>query len=431
MALSSLSQARARRRISRRGFTLVELMVAITGGLAVSIVVFALAKDGSRFYKNESAVADATLSTTIGFERLRSDIARAGFMSTPNIFRDPMFCGNTSTIAAWGNEVSLLRNLSSLQVSDDFTSTIGKSATDTIDVQQILLSGAYESVERFPAIDVQPEGGSSGGYVVTLQTEIGALARMRFSTTVDKTALLARLFPPNRALRLVSDTGRYQFGRIAEAKIDTDGAAVIILGSEAPLVLPGGSANPCSVRGTGTLVNVVNFIRYRLDASHDYPTDYSALFLSEGVGPWETNRRELVREELGVDGSVLSAEIIAEYAVDLRFGITTVRNPPATGPATVLETFPIGVADTATILAPVVLASAQRPELVRAVRVRLGVRARDPDRNANVKVYPAADDVAPGLYRIYLGTEAGRDRYARVRTLQSDVIIPAHQEVAW
>ena len=46
---------------SQCGFTLVELMVAMTGGLFMSLIVFALARDGARFYQRESRVADATM----------------------------------------------------------------------------------------------------------------------------------------------------------------------------------------------------------------------------------------------------------------------------------------------------------------------------------------------------------------------------------
>jgi len=413
------------------GFTLVELMVAIAGGLAVSVVVFALARDGNRFYKNESGVADATLAATIGFERLRNDIARAGFLSTPNILRDPLFCGKVSTIASWpDSEVKLLKTLASLRVTNhENVHYTEKSSTGPIQPQSILLSGAYDSVERFPAVDVKAAT-SGTGYVVTLQTDIGALARMQYGAlpnNTEKTALLARLFPPNRALRLVSDTGRYQFGKIVEAKADASGAT-ITLGANPPLVLPGGAANPCTVRGTATVVNVVNFIQYRLDDTHSYAENYTALFPSTAVVKWDTGRHELVREELSVTGAVLSTEIVAEYAVDLRFGVTMVRNAPATGPATQLETFPVGVADVNTLLGTITNSTTQRPQHARAMRVRMAVRARNPDRYANVA---AGGSVAAGLYRIYLGTEAGRDYYARVRTLQSDVLIPAHQELVW
>jgi hypothetical protein len=437
MSRPAFLSAWLQRRRHNRAFTLVELMVAITGGLAVSVMVFALAKDGSRFYKSESGVADATLAATIGFDRLRNDIARAGFLSSPNIFRDPLFCGDTTSIPGWAG-VDLLRSLSSLQISDDPdepNEPTEKGGKGIIRIQQLLLSGAYDSVDRFPVVDVRVAGGASGGYEVVLQTQIGALARMRFSTVTNQTALLATLFPPGRALRLVSDTGQYQFGRITEAKVD-DGAAIIVLGAQPPLVLPGGSANPCSVRGTGTLVNVVNFIRYRLADMSDSP-DYAALFGTPQTLISEAGPRELVREELDVNATVLSTEIIAEYAVDLRFGVTMVRNAPLTGPATQLQTFPIveateeastSASDIVDLLAPVTLAGTSRPQHARAVRVRLGIRGRNPDRHANVAI---GTDVAPGLYRMYLGTQDGRDHYARVRTLQSDVVIPAHQEITW
>src|SRR3569832_1486361 len=80
------------RRHVTRGFTLVELMVAMVGGLFVSMTVFALAKHSSSFSMQQSRVSDATLQTTVGFERLRNDISRAGFLSTPNIVDDPSVC---------------------------------------------------------------------------------------------------------------------------------------------------------------------------------------------------------------------------------------------------------------------------------------------------------------------------------------------------
>jgi len=58
-----------------RGFTLVELMVAMTGGLFLSIVVFAVSRDASRFYQREIRVANATITGVSGFERLVSDLA--------------------------------------------------------------------------------------------------------------------------------------------------------------------------------------------------------------------------------------------------------------------------------------------------------------------------------------------------------------------
>ena len=71
-------------------------MVAITAGLFVAVAAFALAKQGSRFFQQEARVANAQFSATLGFDRLRADISRAGFLTTANIQRDPFVCGNTA-----------------------------------------------------------------------------------------------------------------------------------------------------------------------------------------------------------------------------------------------------------------------------------------------------------------------------------------------
>ena len=74
MSIGTLSTLRlARRRGHRRGFTLVELMVAVTGGLFVSLAVFAISRQTGRFYTRETRVTDATLASMVGFERIKAE----------------------------------------------------------------------------------------------------------------------------------------------------------------------------------------------------------------------------------------------------------------------------------------------------------------------------------------------------------------------
>ena len=130
----------------RRGFTLVELMVAVIGAFFVSIAVFSLAKYSSNFYSRESRVADATLSTLIGFERMRADIARAGFLGTPNIAKDPRFCGQTTSAGypAW------LARLSSITIEPndpgELSTEMSKNGTAP---RSIVLTGSYGSADQF------------------------------------------------------------------------------------------------------------------------------------------------------------------------------------------------------------------------------------------------------------------------------------------
>ena len=154
-----------------RGFTLVELMVAVTGGLFIALAVFALASDASRFYKRESRVADATLGGLVGFERLRADIGRAGFLATPNIRRDPRLCGNPIGDASFPQE---LQRLASLRIDTDGSPNNNTLNNNGITPDSIVLSGSYTGADEYPVWNIQNTGAV---YNVFLQARTGALGR--------------------------------------------------------------------------------------------------------------------------------------------------------------------------------------------------------------------------------------------------------------
>src|SRR4051812_49157588 len=93
------------------GFTLVELMVSMLGGLFVSMSVFAVAKHSSGFSMEQARIADATLQNVVAFERLKSDLSRAGFLSSPNVVKDPAVCRGAVYPAQ-------LRQLASVYIED-------------------------------------------------------------------------------------------------------------------------------------------------------------------------------------------------------------------------------------------------------------------------------------------------------------------------
>jgi hypothetical protein len=410
-------------------------MVAMTGGLFVSIAVFALARDGSRFYQRESRVAEATLGSVVGFDRLRGDIARAGYLSPPNLRGDSLrsdatFCGDVTQF----NGLPFLSNLASIQINDSTDPEVTnnaslQSASPAIVPQEILLAGSYSSVERFDAIAVFQEGNQ---YAVRLQSARGALWRLNYlgmPSDVERTALLTQLFPVGRILRLYStDSGTFQLGIITRAAID-NGAPTVYLSSTLALVLSGSAATRCNA-STHQIVNVVNLIRYRLRNVMGHLTDseysgYKALFDLTNVG-WENGRLELIREELDpmkTDAEPFSGttEVIAEYAVDLRFGITYLQQ---TG---TLKTLPFGTQNV-TLVAGLTSNANATPQRVRSVRARLSVRSREADRDANVTT---GESIAPGLYRIAVTSNEGKSAFARVRTQQADIFIGSHAEVTW
>jgi hypothetical protein len=399
-------------------------MVAITGGLFVSIVVFALAREGSRFYQQESRIAEATLGNVVAFERLTHDIARAGFLSTPNIHKDPLYCGTEATISTLPDALKLL---ASIRIEPDAVaannSTL-KTATRT--PQTITLSGAFSSVDRYETWHVDQVG---TGFAVRLQTGIGALLRLRYPqlTIAAQKQLLKQLFPAGRALRLLNaDTGTFQISTITDADIQSGEAFVYLSGNP---VLSIAGQQRCGLRGT-TLINVVNIVRYSLRTVRGDTTNfanYQQLFAT-GNQPFENDRLELVREELDTSGNVIPAtsEVVAEYAVDLQFGLTTMTDLATTPRFTSLGFENPSLVQT--VAGPSNITTAV-PQSIRAVRARLSVRSREVDRQGNVM---PSSNVAPGLYRIQLEDSTTKEKgFARVRTLQSDVVIPSHLELRW
>lgn len=424
------SRTRARSR-ARRGFTLIELMVALTGGLLFTIFVFSLTKDVSRFFARESRMSDTTLSAIGGFQRVRADIARAGFLASPNLARDPGRCprGPVATAlssAGWMSN-DLLRQMGVLRIGNG---TEGVEQTENgLTPDQLTLWGAYTAAEQFPARAIEPAAG--GGYRIRLEPSSGAMLRLGYDPTVtDGTMedLLERVFPANRALRIVNQEGEEQYGIIAA--VDDGDSPFVAITAALPLTMKSTTGTTCGVRGNGggLLVNTVSIIRYDLMSLAD-ATDFPEFqYLFTGQRPdFEAGRLDLVRSELlPADGTdPVNHELVAEYAVDLGFSLSVVSNLTSLALTEVPEEDPTIPKYASDPTASPAADANSGPHLIRGVRARLAVRSIAPDRQADI----SATNVGPGLYRIAL-TDGDKD-YARVRSLQSLIAIRNTRNKLW
>jgi hypothetical protein len=399
-----------------RGFTLVELMVALTGGLFLSIVVFALARDASRFYQHEGRLASATLAGMVGFERLKADIERAGYLSTPNIQADP----NLAVAVDSGTPPGLFA-LASLRITPNTPNLSGNAAYalnlaagQTITPAQIVLSGSYTATDEFPIAD------ASTGQTIYLQVNTPAMARLGYLNAGSSNAQLALLqnvfgATPGLILRVKDQAGKLYFGTITAVNAGTQPSVTIAN----PFPLRSSGAGVSGLRGfeVGSSANVVNIVRYRvLDLQHDPGIgQWGALFTASSGAPGEDTRTELVRDELNAAGTPIagSADVVAEYAVDLQFSVFGQATPGTPGlvfgqpvPSDpYFGTFFNGT-------------SGGSPQRVRSVRVRLSVRSREADRTTGLD---------GGLYRFQIGPSL----WARVRTFQADVALPNQASVQW
>jgi hypothetical protein len=236
------------------------------------------------------------------------------------------------------------------------------------------------------------------------------------------TTVLGGLFLRGRALRLVDKAGDQHFGIIDT--VDSNALDPYITLTAAPALQFKQSGNGCGLRGTesGSLVNVVQIIRYDVK-SLAASNEYAPLYANQDA-PGEAGRTELVRTEMDFTNPAnqlagTSPELVAEYVVDLNFGLTALTNPALNTTSEVAAASLLAYAGDPTT-APA-NAPNNGPAFIRSVRARLSVRSRAPDRDA-ANLGATAGVVAPGLYRVNVGTTTV-PQFARVRTLQADIAL--------
>lgn len=418
--------ARRARRAGRAAFTLIEILVALSAGVFVSVAAFAMSKNATQFFQHEARIATAQLSLTLGLNRLTNDLARASFLSSPNARVDPMVCRDASWSGAAG-----LNALAGVTVLAGSSS--GQNASNGITPDTLLLGGSLDVSESFT---VQCVLQGNGGLSLQLQDPQydGAMARVLASLASGETlqSRLQTMFAPGRYVQILDPaTGYKVFGTLGAGTNVAVVSNVATVQLDSTPTIPQKPANVCGILappscGNGLLVSVVSRVRYQIRNLQGTTGTYAALVTppSAAIGTvsGDNGRTELVREAIGVDDNPIadSLEVVSEYAVDLRVGLTAV-----TGPITndnynpTVQTFDIGDANVYTI-AGSPTQNTSRPQHVRAVQVRLATRTRAPDREADLPV--GADGrrlrfLIPGTS----GPRPGSPGFARLRTAYANV----------
>ncbi len=446
------TRTRTSRRIARaRGFTLVELMVSLVAGLIVTIAVVGLARTATTTFYEEARLSAVEGSVRSASERLRQDLARVSYMSTGNLH----LAGSDATpppglAVPYGQRIAhvsggnpsrygaITDSLQGIKIlpggSKTATNTPNALATlNVLNPDEIVLTGNFTTDDAYRGKMV---GNTIEVRVVDkdlVTPSDPAVARLIAGPDADKAVrnAFAPGAPPTGAIypalaRVVDIRGCSHFVVLSAVTGTAVGAIFTFAPVTAtdgfpPILTPGQDGGGCGANpDEEVMINPVQIV-------HWYIGPTSVALRPDPLVDDYLNKFDLYREFRDANDAVIPSpggpQVVAEYAVDLKFGITVDDGDTTLTPPANRRIFDMDVAtDVANITAwtkPSSLSTAAQPgpQRVRSVRYRLATRAPLADRDAPL---PSAVG-APYLVRYC--TEATCKHLARVRTIMSEVAL--------
>jgi type II secretory pathway pseudopilin PulG len=433
----------------RNGFTLVELMVSLTCGLIIGVAVVALSKEATNAFHEETRTATAEMQLRTAVERIRNDLLRASYQSSANIQTDPFIAkppsqatnlADNTTFAGLGQLAGVRLYPSGSLANTTKLSSLNDNQSLTPDA--IRLSGNFTSTEAFPVRQLDAGTGACNGQRLWLNMDTPSMWRVR--STPDPDATMRGMFQPvtneQFLVRIEDDTGHFQYvptcsgvataGYVANGGTPTAWIDVVNSGAFKVLSSTDTAANGgASGWGGNLLVNPVQTVQWEirpLDKGNASDLAYTPIIQADGL------KFDLLRTYVNATGNLTAqTEVIAEYAIDLKFGFSADLGLPATNPR-VLSVYGLSDANNAKIADDVTKGALVQPQRIRSVRVRVSTRAAIADRaagliapkaNAQQDLYPLRYCIIPG------GCTVGENGWTRVRTTTTEVALPNQAKV--
>jgi len=435
-------------RASARGFTLMELMVAMAAGVIVSIAAFSFSRQATRAFAQESRIASAQMSVLAGFQRLQSDVSRASYMASSNFNRDASV-GKLCGYDLWPPAVRSM-SLVGLRVTPEGSKGAFKTTalSDSKFPDSIRIVGNLATTESFTVLSILQ--GNGAGHDIYIRINDGPASRSGFDGPTG--GEFNNVFVPGRLVRVVDMQGRQHYSSITAA---TWNNGQPFISTAWPLPLKGqitaGAATQavCGIDGFGTesQVNVVSIVDYGIAnlSGATIPQYNNTIYNNEGK-PLEYEARgddlrtELVRRERLLTNDDIAfhldqtATITTEFAVDLRVALWTTNRTTA---GCTLGDTGLAFCDVNTAGIPALMTVGDwgtyapgmpltGPDSVRSVRLRLVTRSREIDRKVSIDPPPLATNTG-AMFRYPVGNKG----YARARTLMADVTLMNQRGDAW
>jgi Tfp pilus assembly protein PilW len=409
-----------------RGYSLVELMVALLAGLVVAMGVVGLSRVATNTFHEEMRISTSEMAIRLASDRLRADLGRASFMSSPNVAFDPLKTtptANGGTVVAASDydahKKGIVRLAGVDYEADGSYAAAPAALRDLFDLNglrpdSIVLGGNFTTADEYIVQSTTQNAGACNGGTITLSKDSAATLRITnavdgsLKSDAEATAALLSAFQPvggrKFLARIVDDTGHSQYLVLCkEGHASVAGVVTISIEAVTQIARSGETGTRGGVTGFGVgrfTVNPIQMVRWAISADITEPATKS-------------NLTRVWLDALGNNAG--KPEVVAEFAVDLEFAFA-VMDKAQVLPGLQQRTFAFGNAGNAA-WASLPGTTDVGPHAVRSVSFRLAVRGSTPDRDQNIP------STSPGyLYRYSLSADG--NQFARVRTITSEVHLP-------
>lgn len=420
------------RRASRgRGFTLVELMISLVMGLIIALAAVGLAKTATNTFYEQARVSAVESTVRAASERLRNDLSRASYMSSANIQWDSKLAKIPGAVGD-PYRIATLQDLAGIRIGAAPAAIRGHafSVKNVMTPQEVFIAGNLTTDDVYRGQLMAVDGAGCGGTKVRLSGDADPAVRRMYNgeTTSPKRKEMTQLaFMPGEkmnpvqtgfeyAVQVMDMRGCFHYLTVCGVEEDPQPASVVLKLAGGILTTADTQGDVCGARLMEEVaIAPIQRVRWGLAVETDARRLDAVL---DGTG---ANKFNLYRQLLAADGATTigQPELIAEYGVDLKFGLivdsSAAGNPPVFTNidfegTDALFTQWAGTASTST--------QAQGPHHIRSVRYRLAFRTPFPDRRADLPM-PSGP---PYISRYCMGDDPCTD-WARVRTVISEVAL--------
>ncbi|HVH47924.1 MAG TPA: prepilin-type N-terminal cleavage/methylation domain-containing protein [Labilithrix sp.] len=426
-----------RRTHLRRGFTLIELMISLVMGLIIALAAVGLARSATTTFYEQARISGVEANVRAASERLRNDLSRVSYMSTPNIHWDPRVSRTPQVLGSTPYRITALQNLQGLRLAPAAIRTHALETKNSLTPHDVFIAGNLTSDDVYRGqfvADVSSCGGGSAQ--IRLNADADPAVRRLFNgatTSAARQQMTQLVFTPGErmvpaqtgfsyAVQVMDMRGCYNYMTIcAVIQSARPNEVLLDLAGDATsgILTPANTGGDvCGARVMEEVaIAPIQRVRWSLAAE----TDTRRLDPVIDVEGALTKKLNLERQVLAADGTTTigPAEVIAEYAVDLKLGLFVDPSPGTPNPTNI----DFEAADTtfASWTGPVTgtTTTAVGPHRIRSVRYRLAFRTSFPDRRADL----AMPSGPPYISRYCTKNVTPCTDYARVRTVISEVAL--------